>query len=151
MSKGAVSQFITHHYRHFNAAALVDAAKGYDDQLKDGGKMMLAMAGAMSTAELGLSLAVMIRQDKIHIISCSANNLEEDIMNLVAHNHYKRIPNYRDLTPEQEEELLAQHLNRVTDTCIPEEEAFRRLEDHLYDVWKDASDKGERYFPWEFM
>ena len=151
MSKGAVSQFITHHYRHFNSAALVDAAKGFDEQLKDGGKMMLAMAGAMSTAELGLSLAEMIRQDKIHIISCSANNLEEDIMNLVAHNHYKRIPNYRDLTPEQEEELLAQHLNRVTDTCIPEEEAFRRLEDHLFDVWQDASDKGERYFPWEFM
>ena len=151
MSKGAVSQFITHHYRHFNSAALVDAAKGFDEQLKDGGKMMLAMAGAMSTAELGLSLAEMIRQDKIHIISCSANNLEEDIMNLVAHNHYKRIPNYRDLTPEQEEELLAQHLNRVTDTCIPEEEAFRRLEDHLFDVWQDATDKGERYFPWEFM
>lgn len=151
MSKGAVSQFITHHYRHFNSAALVDAAKGYQEQMKDGGKMMLAMAGAMSTAELGLSLAEMIRQDKIHIISCSANNLEEDIMNLVAHNHYKRIPNYRDLTPEQEEELLSKHLNRVTDTCIPEEEAFRRLEQHLLEVWEDARDKGERYFPWEFM
>lgn len=113
--------------------------------------MMLAMAGAMSTAELGLSLAEMIRQNKIHIISCSANNLEEDIMNLVAHSHYKRVPNYRDLTPEQEMELLNQHMNRVTDTCIPEEEAFRRLEKHLVDVWKDAADKGERYLPYEFM
>lgn len=151
MNKGPISQFITHHYRHFNSAALVDAAKGYEEQLKDGGKMMLAMAGAMSTAELGLSLAEMIRQDKIHIVSCSANNLEEDIMNLVAHSHYKRVPNYRDLTPEQEHELLENHMNRVTDTCIPEEEAFRRLERHLVDVWSDAAAKGERYLPYEFM
>ncbi len=151
MNKGPISQFITHHYRHFNSAALVDAAKAYEEQLKDGGKMMLAMAGAMSTAELGLSLAEMIRQDKIHIVSCSANNLEEDIMNLVAHSHYKRVPNYRDLTPDQEHELLENHMNRVTDTCIPEEEAFRRLEKHLVEVWTDAKEKGERYLPYEFM
>lgn len=151
MEKGPISQFILHNYRHFNAAALVDAAKGYEKHMNEGGKMMLAMAGAMSTAELGISLAEMIRQDKIHIISCSANNMEEDIMNLVAHSHYKRVPNYRDLTAEQEMELLNQHMNRVTDTCIPEEEAFRRLEKHLVDVWKDAADKNERYLPYEFM
>lgn len=150
-NKGPVSQFIEHHYRHFNAAALVDAAKGYQAQLEDGGKMMLAMAGAMSTAELGLSLAEMIRQDKIHIVSCSANNLEEDIMNLVAHSHYKRIPNYRDLTAEDEMNLYNNHLNRVTDTCIPEEEAFRRLENHLLDVWNDAKNKNDRYLPYEFI
>lgn len=150
-NKGPVSQFITHHYRHFNAASLVDAAKSYEEHLNKGGKMMLAMAGAMSTAELGLSLAEMIRQDKIHIVSCSANNLEEDIMNLVAHSYYKRIPNYRDLTPEQEMELLDRHLNRVTDTCIPEEEAFRRLEKHILKIWEDADRKGERYLPYEFM
>ncbi len=151
MNRGPISNFITHHYRHFNSAALVDAAKAYEEQLKDGGKMMLAMAGAMSTAELGLSLAEMIRQNKIQIVCCSANNLEEDIMNLVAHSHYKRVPNYRDLTPQQEQELLDNHMNRVTDTCIPEEEAFRRLEKHLVDVWRDAADKGERYLPYEFM
>lgn len=151
MNKGPISQFITHHYRHFNAASLVDASQSYEAHLNKGGKMMLAMAGAMSTAELGLSLAEMIRQDKIHIISCSANNLEEDIMNLVAHTHYKRIPNYRDLTPEQERELLDKHLNRVTDTCIPEEEAFRRLEKHILKIWMDADKKGERYLPYEFM
>ncbi len=151
MNRGPISNFITHHYRHFNSAALVDAAKAYEEQLKDGGKMMLAMAGAMSTAELGLSLAEMIRQDKIQIVCCSANNLEEDIMNLVAHSHYKRVPHYRDLTPQQEQELLDNHMNRVTDTCIPEEEAFRRLEKHLVDVWRDAADKGERYLPYEFM
>ena len=112
---------------------------------------MLAMAGAMSTAEIGLSLAEMIRQDKIQIVCCSANNLEEDVMNLVAHNHYYRVPNYRDLTPEQEHELLNNHYNRVTDTCIPEEEAFRRLEDHLVDIWKVMKEKGERLFAWEVI
>ncbi|HRP89240.1 MAG TPA: deoxyhypusine synthase family protein [Edaphocola sp.] len=151
MSKGPISQFIEHHYRHFNAAALVDAAKGYELHLNEGGKMLVSLAGAMSTAELGISLAEMIRQDKVAIISCTGANLEEDVMNLVAHSHYKRVPNYRDLTPEQERELLDAHYNRVTDTCIPEEEAFRRLQKHLEDVWQAAESKGERYFPHEFL
>ena len=151
MSKGPVSKFIEHNYRHFNAAALMDAAKGYEAHLLEGGKMLISLAGAMSTAELGISLAEMIRQGKVDIISCTGANLEEDVMNLVAHKHYKRVPNYRDLTPEQEKELLDQHYNRVTDTCIPEEEAFRRLQKHLEDVWKAAEEKGERYFPHEYI
>src|SRR5215470_8756551 len=113
--------------------------------------MMITLAGAMSTGELGLSLAEMIRQDKVHIISCTGANLEEDIMNLVAHSHYKRIPHYRDLTPQQEWELLEKGLNRVTDTCIPEEEAFRKIQHNIVKLWKDADAKGERYFPHEFM
>ncbi|WP_286752326.1 MULTISPECIES: deoxyhypusine synthase family protein [Sphingobacterium] len=149
--KGPISQFIEHNYRHFNAAALVDAAKGYEEHLLDGGKMLISLGGAMSTAELGVSLAEMIRQDKVHFISCTGANLEEDVMNLVAHSHYKRIPNYRDLTAEQERELLDNHYNRVTDTCIPEEEAFRRLQKHLEDVWHAAEAKGERYLPHEFL
>jgi deoxyhypusine synthase len=151
MTKGPVSQFIEHHYRHFNAAALMDAAKGYETHLLEGGKMLVSLAGAMSTAELGISLAEMIRQDKIAIISCTGANLEEDIMNLVAHNSYKRIPNYRDLSPQEEWDLLENHYNRVTDTCIPEEEAFRRLQQHIHKIWKEADDAGERYFPHEFM
>ena len=151
MSKGPVSQFIEKHYLHFNSAALVDAAKGYEEHLLDNGKMMITLAGAMSTAELGKSLAEMIRQDKVHIISCTGANLEEDIMNLVAHNSYKRVPNYRDLSPREEWDLLENHYNRVTDTCIPEEEAFRRLQSHLFDIWNNADSKGERYFPHEFM
>src|SRR5210317_387097 len=101
-----IRDFITHHYRHFNAAALVDAAKAYEDHLASGKKMLISLAGAMSTAELGISLAEMIRQDKVHMISCTGANLEEDLMNLVAHDHYERIKHYRDLTPEQEKELL---------------------------------------------
>lgn len=151
MNKGPISQFIEKHYLHFNAAALVDAAKAYEKQLQDGAKMMVTLAGAMSTAELGKIFAEMIRQDKVQIISCTGANLEEDIMNLVAHSHYERVPHYRDLTPQQEWDLLEKGLNRVTDTCIPEEEAFRRLQKHIHKIWKDADDKGERYFPHEFM
>ena len=138
MSKGPISQFIEKNFLHFNAAALVDAAKGYETHLTEGGKMLVALAGAMSTAELGISLAEMIRAGKVDIISCTGANLEEDVMNLVAHSHYKRVPHYRDLTPQQEWELLEGHYNRVTDTCIPEEEAFRRLQKHLEDVWHAA-------------
>ncbi len=151
MSKGPISQFVEKYYLHFNAAALVDAAKAYEKQLQDGAKMMVTLAGAMSTAELGKIFAEMIRKDKVQIISCTGANLEEDIMNLVAHSHYERVPNYRDLTPQQEWDLLERGLNRVTDTCIPEHEAFRRLQKHIYKIWKDADDKGERYFPHEFM
>lgn len=150
-NKGKISKFMLEHFKHFNAASLVDAAKGYEHQLELGNKMMITLAGAMSTAELGKSLAWMIRQDKVQIITCTGANLEEDIMNLVAHSHYKRVPGYRDLTPKQERELLDSGLNRVTDTCIPEEEAFRRLQKHIYAIWKEAEEKGERYFPHEYM
>ena len=151
MKKGKVSQFIVEHYKHFNAAALVDAAKAYEAQLLQGNKMMVTLAGAMSTAELGKSLAEMIRQDKVHVITCTGANLEEDVFNLVAHDHYKRIPHYRDLSPAEEKELLDQHYNRVTDTCIPEAEAMRAIEDHLYKVWKAADSTGESYFPHEYF
>lgn len=146
-----IKTFIRRHFRHFNAAALADAAEGYCQLLNPNGKMLLAMAGAMSTAELGISLAEMIRRNKIHAISCTGANLEEDIFNLVAHDHYLRVPNYRDLSPEQEHELLHRHLNRVTDTCIPEEEAIRRIENSVLDNWMDADQKGQRYFPHEFL
>jgi len=150
-NKGPVSNFILEHYKHFNAASLVDAAQVYEEQLAKGNKMMITLAGAMSTAELGKSLAEMIRQDKVHIISCTGANLEEDVFNLVAHNYYKRVPNYRDLSPADESELLSHHFNRVTDTCIPEEEAMRRIEKHLVKVWTDAYTSGERYFPHQFF
>ena len=151
MNKGPVSQFVEKHYRHFNAASLVDAAKAYEAQLEKGSKIMITLAGAMSTAELGISLAEMIRQDKVHIISCTGANLEEDVFNLVAHDFYKRIPNYRDLSPTDEEDLLNHHFNRVTDTCIPEEEAMRRIEKHLVNVWKKADEAGKSFFPHEFF
>ncbi len=151
MDKGPVSKFIEEHYRHFNAAALLDASRAFNKQLTAGARMMITLAGAMSTAELGRSLAEMIRRDKVHIITCTGANLEEDVFNLVAHSHYKRIPEYRYLSAEDETELLKNHFNRVTDTCIPEEEAMRRIEKHLMKAWKEASSKGERYFPHEYF
>lgn len=148
---GPVSAFIRHNFRHFNAATVVDAADGYVAHLDNGGKMLVSLAGAMSTAELGISLAEMIRQDKVHAISCTGANLEEDIYNLIAHDFYERVPNWRNLTPQDEKDLLDRHMNRVTDTCIPEGEAMRRLENHLNDAWTNAENNGERYFPHEYI
>ena len=146
-----VTNFLRHHFRHFNAAALIDAADGYNKHLADGGKMMITLAGAMSTAELGIQLAELIRQDKVQIISCTGANLEEDIFNLVAHDFYERVPHYRDLTAADEHELLKRHMNRVTDTCIPEEEAMRRIEHTVLKHWEKADQAGESYFPHEFF
>lgn len=146
-----ISAFMKKHYRHFNAAVCVDAAEGWVELLKNDGKMMVTLAGAMSTAELGLSLAEMIRQDKVHAISCTGANLEEDIFNLVAHTHYKRIPEYRSLSVEDEQALYDKGLNRVTDTCIPEEEAIRRIEKQLLKVWQKAEQENKRYFPYEYL
>ncbi len=151
MDKGRISSFIEKHFRHFNAASLLDASKAYQEQLENGGRMMITLAGAMSTAELGISLAEMIRKDKVHIITCTGANLEEDVFNLVAHDHYRRIPGYRNLSDEQEQDLLDSHYNRVTDTCIPEEEAMRRIEDHLKEAWEKAGNNGKRYFPHEYF
>lgn len=148
---GPVSTFLEHHFRHFNAASLVAAARGYADHLDAGGGMMVTLAGAMSTAELGLSLAAMIRQGKVDAICCTGANLEEDIFNLVAHDYYVRVPRYRDLTPADEAALLARHLNRVTDTCIPEAEAMRRVETLVTEEWTAAANAGERRFPHEFL
>ena len=148
---GAITDFIRHHYRHFNGAALVDAADGYVRHLGNGGEMLVTLAGAMSTAELGLSLAEMIRRGKVHAICCTGANLEEDVFNLVAHEHYLRIPHYRHLSPTEEEQLLDRHLNRVTDTCIPEFEAIRRIEGAVLEEWERADKGNQQYFPHEFM
>jgi deoxyhypusine synthase len=146
-----VTGFLDEHFLHFNAATLVEAARGYRAQLDQGGRMFLTLAGAMSTAELGRSLAEMIRKGKVHGISCTGANLEEDVFNLVAHDHYERIPNWRELTPEREKQLHDRHLNRVTDTCIPEEEAIRRIEASVLEEWKAADRDGRRLFPHEFL
>lgn len=148
---GNIRSFLDHNFRHFNAATVIEAARAYMTHVDNGGRMMVCLGGAMSTAELGLTLAEMIRQDKVHIISCTGANLEEDLFNLVAHSYYQRIPDWRSLTPEQEVELLEKGMNRVTDTCIPEDEAMRRLEGSMLQLWKRADQSGERYFPHEFM
>jgi deoxyhypusine synthase len=146
-----ISEFIDKHYRHFNAGALTRAAHGYKNFVETNGKMFVTLAGAMSTAELGILLARMIREDKVAAISCTGANLEEDVFNAVAHNHYRKVPNYRDLSPEQEEELLKGHFNRVTDTCIPEEEAFRRMQRFILPLWEKATKEKVSRLPHEYF
>ena len=146
-----ITEFATRHFLHFNAATLIDATRAYNDHIQGGGKMMITLAGAMSTAEIGISLAEMIRQDKVQIICCTGANLEEDVFNLVAHNHYKRVPNYRDLSPADEKKLYDKGFNRVTDTCIPEEEAMRLIERRIFKLWKRAEKEGKRLLPHEFF
>src|SRR5205814_4357748 len=148
---GSISEFIERNFRHFNAAMLKDAADGYIAHLDRGGKMMITLAGVMSTAVLGVSLAEMIRLVKVHAITCTGAKFEEDLFNLVVRSQYLRLPNYRELSSQQEEELLRRHLNRVTDICIPEEEAISRIEKTVIDEWITAAKKKERGFPHEFL
>lgn len=146
-----IQSFMKRHYKHFNAAVCVDAAEGWIAHLNRGGQMLVTLAGAMSTAELGISLAEMIRQDKVHAISCTGANLEEDIFNLVAHTHYERVPHYRSLSAEDEVKLLKKGMNRVTDTCIPEDTAIRRIENEILQLWQKADGEKKRYFPYEYI
>lgn len=155
MKRGPISEFMLKNYKHFNSASVVDAAVGWENHLASGGKMFVTLAGAMSTAELGISLAEMIRNDKVHAICCTGANLEEDIYNLVAHDHYHRIPDWRALTADDEMALLEKGLNRVTDTCIPEHEAMRKIEALINKEWQKADAAGEshppHYYFWEVL
>ena len=136
---GGVRGFVDRHFNHFNAGALRDCAQSLDKFLANGGRLMVTLAGAMSTAEIGRSLAPMIRSGKIHAITCTGANLEEDVFNLVAHSQYKRIPNWRNLSEQDEADLHQKGFNRVTDTCIPEEQAIRCIEDKIVNQWKKGS------------
>jgi deoxyhypusine synthase len=146
-----IRDFMKRNFKHFNAAVCVDAAEGWLKLLKNKGKMFLTLAGAMSTAEIGISLAELIRKDKVHAICCTGANLEEDLFNLVAHDHYERIPHYRSLSKQDEVDLHARGMNRVTDTCIPEDQAIRHIEKLILNLWQAADKSGKSYFPYEFM
>lgn len=146
-----ISDFMKTHYNHFNAGTLVRASEAYKKHLEKGGKMMITLAGAMSTAELGKSLAEMIRKDKVHIITCTGANLEEDVFNLVAHDQYELVPHYRFLKPEEEKKLYDRGMNRVTDTCIPEEEAMRKVEEAVLAVWKKYEAEEKSMLPHEYL
>lgn len=146
----AIRDFIERHFKHFNAREVVEAARAYEVHLEAGGKMLLAMAGAMSTGEIGIILARMIREGKVHAISCTGANLEEDIFNLISNRDYEVIPSWRDLSPDDERELHNRGMNRVTDTCIPEN-AMRHIEERLLECWQRAAEIGDRRMPVEFF
>lgn len=147
---GHVRKFMKRHFRHFNARETLMAAEAYDSHIKAGGKMLITLAGGMSTGELGVSLARMIREDKVHAISCTGANLEEDVFNLLAHDEYEVIPEWRALGAEDEEALCQRGMNRVTDTCIPEG-VMRNVEEKLTEKWKLACESEEQKFPSEFL
>src|SRR3989338_4257976 len=136
---------------NFNARQMKDATLAFKKHLDEGGKMLLAMGGAMSSAQIGVTLAPMIREDKIHAISCTGANLEESIFRLVAHDSYKDYPDYRYFTKEDDEKILNRGERRVTDTSIPEEEAFRVMEPIILKYWKEAEKNGKIYFPHEYF
>ena len=147
---GAVRAFMDHHYRHFNARETVAAARAYEAHSDAGGKMLMTLAGAMSTGQLGVILSRMIREGKVHAISCTGANLEEDLFNLLANQEYEIIQDWRALSAEDERALYDRGMNRVTDTCIPED-VMRLLERRLIERWRAACDRGERKTPSEYL
>ncbi len=144
-------EFIDYHFRHFNAGVLRDAARAYEKHMESQGLMFVTLAGAMSTAELGISFAQLIRAGKVNAICCTGANLEEDLFNAVAHNHYKRLSCYRDLTPSDEYDLYTQGMNRVTDTCIPEDQAMSHILKFVEKEWLAASQESKSRFPHEYL
>ncbi|HMP74116.1 MAG TPA: deoxyhypusine synthase family protein [Kiritimatiellia bacterium] len=152
MSNGfPLCEFIFRNYHNFNARALRNALVGYWELLEQGGKMFWTLAGAMSSAQLGISLAPAIRAGLIHGISTTGANLEESLFRLVAHKSYKDFPEYRYFTKEKDTELLEAGLRRVTDTSIPEDEAFRAVESVMVPLWEAAEREGRRQFWHEYF
>jgi len=147
---GEIRRFMEKHYLHFNARETVAAARAYEEHVARGGKMLVSLAGAMSTGELGIILARMIREDRVHAISCTGANLEEDVFNLLGKDEYEFIPDWRALSAEDEQALYDRGMNRVTDTCIPED-IMRHLEARLVQRWVAACESGDRKFPFQFL
>jgi len=146
-----ICEFIEKNFKHFNAAACLDAANAWVTHLEKGGKMFLTIAGAMSTAEIGITLSELIRNDLVHAVCCTGANLEEDIFLLLAKNNYFRVPNYRSLTKKDETDLYNRGYNRVTDTCIPEASAIQLIGKEMLKLWQNAEAEGKRYFPHEYL
>ena len=147
----AIRDFIKRHYHHFNAGALADCAESLNEFLENDGRLIITLAGAMSTAGIGRSLAPAIRAQRIHAICCTGANLEEDLFRLVASSSYEKVEDWRDLTAESDADLAERGMNRVTDVAIPEEEAIRYIEKPLLQLWKDAEAAGDRRFPHEYL
>jgi deoxyhypusine synthase len=150
-SKKPVSAFAERTLRHCNGGSTLQAALWLKDHLDKGGKLVVTLAGALSSFQVGVTLAELIRKGKVHMVSATAANHEESYYRYVAHSHYAYIPRYTELTPEQEAELRDAGLRRITDTFLPEDESVRIMEPHLLKMWKDAEKKGERYFPHEYF
>ena len=144
-------EFILKNYKNFNARATRDALISYWRHVEQGGKMFWAVAGAMSSAQMGITIAPAIREGLISGMSVTGANLEESLFRLVAHHSYKDFPDYRYLTKEDDTKILEDRMRRVTDTSIPEDEAFRVVEGQIVPTWKEATEKGTRKFWHEYF
>lgn len=150
-SSTPISAYAERTLNHCNGGATLQAALWLKNHLDNGGKLVVTIAGALSSFQVGVMLAEMIRQNKVHLISATGANHEESYYRYVAHSHYAYIPRYTELTPQQEAELRDAGLRRITDTFLPEDESVRIMEPHLFKMWKDAEKKGKRYFPHEYF
>jgi deoxyhypusine synthase len=146
-----ILEFVLRNYKNFNARATRDALLAYLRHLEAGGRMFWAVAGAMSSAQMGITLAPAIRAGLVHGLSVTGANLEESLFRLVAHDRYEDFPGYRYFTKRDDAELLRRRLRRVTDTSIPEDEAFRAVEKFIVPMWKSATEKNERRFWHEYF
>src|SRR5688500_8384316 len=146
-----ILEFVIKNYKNFNSRATRDALIAYWRHIDEGGRMFWAMAGAMSSAQLGITLAPAIREGLVHGLSVTGANLEESLFRLVAHNSYQDFPEYRYLTKQDDTRILEQRMRRVTDTSIPEDEAFRAVEKVLVPMWENASKQGQRRFWHEYF
>jgi deoxyhypusine synthase len=146
-----ILNFILRNYKNFNARATRDATIAYWRHIEHGGRMFWAVAGAMSSAQMGITMAPAIRAGLIHGLSVTGANLEESLFRLVAHDHYKDFPDYRYFTKQDDTKILNDRMRRVTDTSIPEDEAFRAVEKIVVPMWKRATEKGERRFWHEYF
>ena len=146
-----ISQYAKFTLNHANGGATMEAALWLKNHLKNGGKIVVTLAGALSSFQIGVMLAELIRKNKVHLVSATGANHEESYYRYVAHSHYAHIPRYTELTPKQEAELRDAGLRRITDTFLPEDESVRIMEPHLVNMWKAAEKKKERYFPHEYF
>ncbi len=150
-AKKPVTAFAVRTLKHLNGGAALDSAFWLKQHLKNGGKLVITLSGALSSFQIGVMLAELIRKDKVHLISATGANHEESYYRYMAHSHYAYIPRYTELTPEQEAELRDNKLRRITDTFLPEEEAVLMMEPHMVRMWKEAQSSGKRYFPHEYF
>jgi deoxyhypusine synthase len=125
-------KFINQTFRHFNARELRNAASAW---VQHSGKMLVSMGGAMSTAEIGVSLAPLIRAGKVHAISCTGANLEEDFYNLIGAS--SPISDYRSLSERDEVAIQEKGGSRVTDTII-DVSIVKMVDRALLELWQSG-------------
>lgn len=132
---GQITDFAKKYFTHYNSGEMMRAGESLKTFLDSGNKLMITLGGAFSTAEGGKMLARLIREDKVHAISCTGANLEEDLFNLVAHNTHFPVHNWRECTMQSDKELREKGYNRVLDTALHDTYATETVEKEIIKLW----------------